>query len=167
MKSKSTISYAYLNRTSRNTGCKDALDLWKRFRAYVNWVEENPVLQQKHVHYKGKVIPYYESKFRPFLKTEMLRFMKINPAVWSGWKQNRLELKEIIEDIENVIHEQKLIGGYSNQFNTSITAQDLGLTTKLDVETNNIGFEEFLRSRVNDDEHHAAYEKRRHRRQSG
>ena len=162
MKSKSEPSYIVLQRTIPRGNSRDANEIWKKFKAYIAHIEKTPVLEQKHVHFKGQVLPYYEKKFRPLIKSEMLRFIKVTSPTWHRWQVEREDLKSVIEDIENIIYEQKLIGGYANQFNTTITAQDLGLVTKLDVESKDVGLEEFLQSRIDDDTYQTAYEKRRH-----
>ena len=165
-KSETETRYVMLQRTVKRGGCAEAKDIWKKFCKYVEWIDNHPVLETKNVHFQGQALPYKERKFRPFLKTEALRFIGVSASTWHRWKEKREDLLDVIEDIENIIREQKLIGGYSNQFNTTITAQDLELSTKLDVETRDVGLEEFLRNRVDDDEHQSAYEERRNRRKS-
>ena len=167
MSSELNTIFVIVQKTMRRGLSSDAKELWKKFLNYVEEVKNHPALKQRHVHFKGEILPYYEERFRPLLQKEMLRNIGVPRSTWHHWKTQREDLKQIIEDIEGIIHDQKLLAGYSDLSNTTITAQDLGLSTKLDVETKDVGLEEFLQNRVNDDVNQAAYEKRRGRRKSG
>ena len=99
-------------------------------------------------------------KFRPYIRSEFLRFAKINPKTWNNWKAVD-ELGEIVQDIEDIIHEQRLIGGYINHFNTTITSQDLGLKTVVEQINKDDGYEAYLDRIAESRKAQEAYEKRR------
>lgn len=138
-----------------------ATSLWTVWVDFVKWNNANPIEAIKKVVQRGLVVEYTIPKYRPYVKSEFLRFAGIHRNTWEKWKKSRPELLHVIEDIEDMIIEQRLIGGYTNQFNTTITSQDLGLTTKVDMNPpEEKGFEDYLEKRKANDEAKRAYKSR-------
>ena len=137
-----------------------ASDLWAKWVEYASWVNEHPVQIPKQQLFKGEVRHLKIVKFRPYIRSEFLRFAKINPKTWNNWKAV-YELGEIVQDIEDIIHEQRLIGGYINHFNTTITSQDLGLKTVVEQINKDDGYEAYLDRIAESRKAQEAYEKRR------
>lgn len=117
--------------------------LWNVWVEYAAWVNANPISIPKQSLFKGKVVNHSITKFRPYLKSEFLRFAKLNERTWRNYSELP-EYEDIIQDIENIMYEQRLIGGYVEVFNTTITSQDLGMKTRIEETTKNADFEEFL-----------------------
>lgn len=122
----------------------DASSLWGVWVEYAAWVNAHPIEIPRQSISKGQVIHHCVVKFRPYVRSEFLRFAKINPSTWRNW-QDVPELAGVVQDIDDIIYEQKLIGGFINHFNTTITSQDLGLKTTIEQTNRDGTYEEFLK----------------------
>lgn len=138
----------------------DAPGLWAKWVEYAAWVNAHPIEIPKQSLSKGKVVHHCVVKFRPYIKSEFFRFAKINATTWRNWKEVEA-LQDVIQDIEDVIYEQKLIGGYINHFNTVITSQDLGMKTAIEQTNRDSDFEDYLERIEKSRQAQRDYEQRR------
>lgn len=123
-----------------------APELYSKWVEFASWVNAHPIMTVKKVVQKGQVIEYALPRPRPYLLSEFLRFAGVHKSTWKRWMQEREDLVDVVEDIEDMVREQKLIGAYSDQFNTTISYRDLGLSEKVEVKDDEQTWEEFLES---------------------
>lgn len=138
----------------------DAAGLWSKWYEYVAYVNATPVPIPKQSLYKGDVVHYQDVKYRPYVKSEFLRFAAISEKTWRNYKKSE-KLAEVIEEIENIIYEQKLIGAYVNHFNATIVAQDLGMKTAVEQTNRDGNYEDHMKLMAKNRKEQKAYEQRR------
>lgn len=138
----------------------DAAGLWSKWCEYVAYVNATPVPIPKQSLYKGDVVHYQDVKYRPYVKSEFFRFANISEKTWRNYKKSE-KLAEVVEEIENIIYEQKFIGAYVNHFNAAFVAQDLGMKTSVEQTNRDLSFEDYLRRMDKNRKEQTAYEQRR------
>lgn len=143
----------------------DASGLWSKWVEYASWVNAHPIEIPKQSLSKGQVVHHCVVKFRPYIKSEFFRFARINEKTWRNWKDVDA-LQDVVQDIEDVIYEQKLIGGYINHFNTTIASQDLGLKTAIEQTTRDGDFEDHLERLEQNRQAQKDFERRRGKKRS-
>lgn len=132
----------------------------EQFDCYTSYIRDNPVLSRRTDLVKGVPVEYYVKKYRPFLKNDWCRFLGIHTSTWLNWEQNE-KLRETVEEINEVIEDQKLIGAYVNEFNASIASQDLGLKTAIEQTNYDGDYENILALLDAEAKEQKNYEKRR------
>jgi hypothetical protein len=111
----------------------DAEALWAACDSYFSWTEDNPIIEEQLVTYKGMTRLVPVPKVRPMTKRGLCRFLGIAHTTWAEWKKDRPELAEAIERAESVIWEQKFNGAAVGIFNGNLVARELGLADKTEV----------------------------------
>lgn len=96
---------------------------------YFQWVEENPLKEQKAVQYQGAFIYGEVNKMRAMTITGLCLFLNIDFTTWQLYKK-RKDFIHITSRIEGIIYDQKFTGAAANLLNANIIARDLGLTNK-------------------------------------
>ena len=105
---------------------KDCID-------YFEWVEANPLLEDQHFTYQGKVISAQLPKMRAMTLTGLCIHLGISLDTWLNYKAKPV-FSEIIEFVEAVIYDYKFTGAAAGLLNHAIIARDLGLADKKEVE---------------------------------
>lgn len=108
-------------------------DLWNACCEYFQWVEDNPLWEDKLVIYQGEAKHEPVAKMRAMTLGGLCVFLDITFETWGDWKTTRPDLSDIISRIENIIREQKFTGAASDLLNANIIARDLGLADKSEV----------------------------------
>lgn len=101
--------------------------LWKAACEYFKWVEENPL--EEAFHYQGKVAKTPLPKMRAMTIWGLCRHLGIVRSTWDEYAANK-DFSDIIEQIENVIKEQKFTGAAAGFLNANIISRELGLADK-------------------------------------
>jgi hypothetical protein len=70
---------------------------------------------------------------RPYTKTGLYIFLNINRQTWDNYKGSE-DYLAIIEEVENIIYDQKFTGAAVGCFNPNIIARDLGLKERTEQE---------------------------------
>lgn len=104
-------------------------DLKKACYEYFEWVEENPLKEAKAFSYQGKVVIGELSKMRAMTMQGMCIFLGIGTSTWADYR-NKDDFSEVVEEIENIIYDQKFSGAAADLLNANIIARDLGLADK-------------------------------------
>lgn len=107
-------------------------DLEKACFAYFDWVDENPLYEQK-VFGNGMIVNV--PKARAMTIKGMCVHMNIARRTWDHYRA-RDEFKETCEMVEDIIYDQKFSGAAAGFFSAVIIARDLGLTDKREVDEN-------------------------------
>jgi hypothetical protein len=105
---------------------KDAKQLWEAACEYFQWVEENPLWEDKPVHYQGVMINNNVAKMRAMTLEGLYLYLDISKQTWYDYKE-RKDFIDITSKIEDVIRSQKFAGAAADLLNANIIARDLGL----------------------------------------
>jgi len=109
--------------------------LWSVACEYFDWVDNNPLLEEKLFSYRGGVTRETVHKIRAMTIESLCLYLGIGKSTWSDYKQ-RDDFSAIVVQIENVIRSQKFAGAAADLLNANIIARDLGLKDKTDVTSN-------------------------------
>lgn len=105
-------------------------DLWKACVEYFEWVDENPLYEDRLVTFQGFARHEPAAKMRAMTIDGLLLFIDTTWETWGQWKKNRPDLSEIITRAEKVIRSQKFAGAAADLLNANIIARDLGLADR-------------------------------------
>lgn len=97
---------------------------------YFQWLEENPLHEAKVVSYQGNTSIEDVPKMRAATLTAMCLHMGTSPRTWLMWKSDRPDLKEAMDWCEDLIRDQKYVGGAAGLLNPNIIMRDLGLAER-------------------------------------
>ena len=104
----------------------NADDLWNASVEYFEWVEENPLYEQKAFCAQGVVTYANMSKMRAMTISGLCIFLDISMQTWLDYK-GRKDFIDITTRVENIIYNQKFTGAAADLLNANIIARDLGL----------------------------------------
>lgn len=107
-------------------------DLWNACVEYFEWVEDNPLWEEKGFAFQGVVTKERFAKMRAMTIGGLCLFLDIDETTWRDWKSRRSDLSTIITRVEQVIRDQKFAGAAADLLNPNIIARDLGLADKQD-----------------------------------
>lgn len=120
--------------------------LWDAACDYFNWVDENPFIEIKPMTVSnggngGSSIEMVEIPIkRPFTMIALCCHLNCSSSYFRQFKfeskeqkEKRAEFLAVIEQIEEIIFNQKFEGAASGFFNAAIIARDLGLMDKTDL----------------------------------
>lgn len=94
---------------------------------YFEWVENNPLVEEKVGFYEGNPARADCAKMRAMTIDGLSIFLGIVPRTWRKWRDEREDLIPVIEWAETVMKNQKFCGAASGLLNHHIIARDLGL----------------------------------------
>lgn len=106
--------------------------LWQAATEYFEWVEANPLHEDKLVTFQGVATHEPVAKMRAMTIAGLCLFLDISHQAWSEYRQ-RQGFGEVTEAIEQVIRTQKFTGAAADLLNANIIARDLGLADKSEV----------------------------------
>ncbi len=100
--------------------------LWDAACEYFQWVEDNPLKEEKIFQYQGGIVRDEVKKIRAMTLKGLYFFLGIHPSTWDEYKK-REDFTDITRDIETIIYNQKLEGAAADLLNANIIARELGL----------------------------------------
>jgi hypothetical protein len=106
---------------------KTPSDLWEQACRYFEWVDENPIIEEK-LSVNGTKIE--QKKLRPYTKAGLCYYLNCSEQVLRDCKKKYPEYERIMEKIEQLMYAQKFEGAAAGIFNHQIIARDLGLADK-------------------------------------
>jgi DNA-packaging protein gp3 len=109
----------------------DAEALWAACDSYFCWCEDNPIIEEQLVTYRGATKFVSVPKMRPMTKRGLCRHLGIARTTWAEWKKERPELAAAIERAESVIWDQKFAGAAVGIFNGNLVARELGIAERV------------------------------------
>ena len=112
---------------------KSPAQLWDGCLQYFEWVEENPLQEQKAFHAAGHITKTNINKMRAMTIQGLCIFLGISEDTWSNYKKKNKDFLGICEEVGNIIYQQKLTGASADLLNASIIARHLGLKDHTDV----------------------------------
>lgn len=107
-------------------------ELWKSACEYFEWVQSNPLIENKVFCYQGAIVDAEVEKMRAMTITGLCFFIGLSRQGWSEYKAKE-DFSDIVEEIESVIYSQKLEGAAADLLNASIISRELGLADKQEV----------------------------------
>lgn len=110
--------------------------LWAACCDYFEWIEENPLIEEKVFHAAGIITRANVYHPRAMSITGICKFIGIDPTTWADYRK-QADFSKIIAEAEAVIWDQKFSGAAAGLMNGSIIARELGLAEK--VQTENSG----------------------------
>lgn len=107
-----------------------AEQLWAACVEYFEWVEANPLWEDKIVAFQGVATHEPIAKMRAMTISGLCTFLDIDETTWRGWHKSRPDLLPIVTQAERIIRDQKFAGAAADLLNANIIARDLGLADK-------------------------------------
>ena len=117
----------------RNPIFKDAEQLRDACFEYFQWVEDNPLLEEKIFHASGVITKDTITKMRAMTIKALCLFLSISHDTWQRYRDNP-DFCVIVKEIEDVIYSQKFEGAAADMLNSNIIARELGLSDKVQNE---------------------------------
>lgn len=100
--------------------------LWEACCEYFEWVEENPLWENKVAQFQGGVVDMPVAKMRAMTIGGLCLFLDIDRSTWTAWKSDN-DFSAIVSRAEEVIYSQKFAGAAADLLNANIIARELGL----------------------------------------
>jgi len=132
-------------------------DLWNACVEYFEWVDANPLYEDKLVTFQGTATHESVSRMRAMTLGGLCLFLNITMTAWHDWRVRRKDLSSIITQVEQIIRDQKFTGAAADLLNPNIIARDLGLADKSEVTGKDGGPVELITSKMTPKEAAAAY----------
>ena len=111
----------------RNPIFKDAAQLRDACFEYFQWVEDNPLLEEKIFHASGVITKDTITKMRAMTIRAMCFFIGLSRQGWQEYSE-KPDFSDIVKEIEDVIYSQKFEGAAADLLNSNIIARELGLS---------------------------------------
>lgn len=106
--------------------------LQKACYEYFEWVEANPLSEEKVFHAQGVITKTTISKMRAMTISGLCLFLDICENTWANYKKNPDFLRVILQ-VERTIYNQKFTGAAADLLNANIIARELGLSEKQEL----------------------------------
>lgn len=108
---------------------KNPEQLWKACEEYFQWVEDNPLQEEKLFVYQGDVTRATVNKMRAMTLDGLCQFLNICEKTWGNYRNNN-DFLQVTTRAERIIRIQKFAGAAADLLNANIIARDLGLADK-------------------------------------
>jgi len=105
--------------------------LWEACCEYFQWVEDNPLYEDKVSFYQGVPTHDYVAKMRAMTIDGLCLFLDIDKVTWGRWRSDK-DFCTVVSRADDVIRSQKFAGAAADLLNPNIIARDLGLADKQD-----------------------------------
>jgi DNA-packaging protein gp3 len=110
----------------------DPEKLWESCIEYFEWVEANPLWEDKLVTFQGGATHEPIAKMRAMTIDGLCLFLDIDHKTWGKYR-DREDFVPVVTRAENVIRSQKFAGAAADLLNANIIARDLGLADKSEI----------------------------------
>ena len=107
----------------------DANILWEACVEYFEWVDDNPLKEEKVFHTDGRITHADISKMRAMTLAGLCIFLGIDRTTWGDYRQKK-DFSLVTMRAEEIIRTQKFVGAAADLLNPNIIARDLGLSDK-------------------------------------
>jgi hypothetical protein len=121
----------------RASSGRDALystpdELWQDACEYFEWVNDNPLYEDKLISFQGEATHEPVAKMRAMTVTGLCVFLDCTFPTWLNYKA-KPDFFNVVNKIENIIKTQKFEGAAADLLNSNIIARDLGLADKQEL----------------------------------
>ena len=117
----------------RNPIFKDAEQLRAACYEYFQWVEDNPLYEEKIFHSQGMITKDTIAKMRAMTIGGLRIFLGVCEQTWTNYKNNP-DFLGVVKEVEEIIYNQKFTGAAADMLNSNIIARELGLSDKVQNE---------------------------------
>jgi len=100
--------------------------LWEACLEYFQWVEANPLWEDRPFNYQGKSYENTVAKMRAMTIGGLCIFLDICESTWSNYREKE-DFLGVTRRVERIIRDQKFSGAAADLLNPNIIARDLGL----------------------------------------
>lgn len=107
----------------------DPEKLWEACCEYFEWVEANPLYEDKLIAFQGVASHEPVAKMRAMTLDGLCLFLDISDECWRQYRE-RQDFVGVCTRAEKIIRAQKFSGAAADLLNPSIIARDLGLADK-------------------------------------
>ena len=104
-------------------------DLWNACVEYFEWVDANPLWEDKVTSYQGVNTHEPIAKMRAMTIGGLCIFLDIDRKTWAAYGE-RQDFIPVVTCVEETIRDQKFSGAAADLLNANIIARDLGLADK-------------------------------------
>ena len=113
----------------RNPIFSDPEQLRNACYEYFQWVEDNPLYEEKIFHSQGIITKDTITKMRAMTIGGLRIFLGICEQTWVNYKNNP-DFLGVVKEVEEIIYNQKFTGAAADLLNPNIIARELGLADK-------------------------------------
>lgn len=106
-------------------------ELWNAAVEYFEWVEDNPLEEEKVFHAQGIITKATVNKMRAMTVQGLCLYLDIDEQTLTNYEKKE-DFFGIVKQIKSVIYEQKFTGAAADLLNPNIISRDLGLADKQD-----------------------------------
>ena len=110
----------------RNLIFSDPEVLWSTCVEYFEWVEDNPLTENKVAQFQGEAVDLPNNVMRPMTLDGLHLFLGMTDQTWINYRE-RDDFLEVVALVDKVIRTQKFEGAAAGLLNSNIIARDLGL----------------------------------------
>lgn len=107
-------------------------DLWAACVEYFEWVEANPLYEDRLVTFQGVATHEPVAKMRAMTLDGLCLFLDISDETWRDYR-NREDFVGVCGIAEKTIRSQKFEGAAADLLNANIIARDLGLADRSEL----------------------------------
>ncbi|QBY42541.1 DNA-packaging protein [Arsenophonus nasoniae] len=107
--------------------------LWQACCEYFEWIENNPLKEEKVFSYQGEITHTNISKMRAMTISGLCLFLDVADSTWQAYRVKD-GFSAITTQAEKIIYDQKFSGAAADLLNANIIARDLGLKEQSQVE---------------------------------
>lgn len=107
-------------------------DLWEACTEYFQWVEDNPLWEDKVTSFQGVNTHEPLAKMRAMTISGLCIFLDVTRSTWDEYRK-REGFSDIVTQVEEIIRDQKFSGAAADLLNANIIARDLGLADKSEL----------------------------------
>ncbi len=111
---------------------KSPKDLEKACLEYFEWVEANPLYEEKVFHAQGEITRTQIAKMRAMTIMGLCQFLDISQVTWFDYASKK-DFSNVTTRVEEAIRQQKFEGAAAEFLNPNIIARDLGLRDKQEL----------------------------------
>lgn len=106
--------------------------LWDACCEYFEWVEANPLWEDRVMSYQGVNTHEPVAKMRAMTVTGLCNFLDISLQAWTEYR-TRNGFGDVTTRVDQIIRDQKFAGAAADLLNANIIARDLGLADKSEL----------------------------------
>lgn len=103
--------------------------LWEACTEYFEWVDANPLYEDRIIAYQGEVQHVPTAKMRAMTIGGLCLFLDIARRSWDDYR-GRQDFVPVVTRAEATIRDQKFSGAAADLLNANIIARDLGLADR-------------------------------------
>jgi len=107
--------------------------LWDACCEYFQWMEDNPIMEDKVNFYQGVAAHEPRPKMRAMTISGMCLFLDISEDTWANYRKDK-DFLGVTNKAERIIYNQKFQGAAADLLNANIIARDLGLKDDKNVD---------------------------------